>query len=105
MGYKDRDRYLDGAYYGHVYDRSGNATTSIMVDGRIAGVWDIDDKAIGVYLFEAATDNVLREIRRGAKEMCIFLQGKPLPFVECRAMVPLSQRQPGAVMAPLKGQI
>jgi hypothetical protein len=105
MGYKDRDRYLDRAYYGHVYDRSGNATTSIMVDGRIAGVWDIDEKTIGTYLFEEARADVLQEIRRQAKEMSVFLAGKPLPVKEWSAMVPLSQRRPGAVMSPLKGQI
>ncbi len=105
MGYKDRDRYLDRAYYGYVYDRSGNATTSIMVDGRIAGVWDVDDKAISAYLFEEAPKPVLREIRRQAKEMSVFLLGKPLPLEKCDAMVPLPERRPGAVMSPLKGQI
>ncbi|BAI60461.1 conserved hypothetical protein [Methanocella paludicola SANAE] len=105
MGYKDRDRYLDKKHYGCVYDRSGNATTCIMVDGRIAGVWDIDEKAIGVYLFEEAPESVLREIRRQAEEMSVFLLGKPLPIKECSSMVPLSDRPPGAVMTPLKGQI
>jgi len=40
MGYKDRKRYLDHKYYDFVFDFNGNATSTILLDGRVVGVWD-----------------------------------------------------------------
>jgi len=30
-------------YYGYVSDRSGNVTSTILVDGRVAGIWDLKE--------------------------------------------------------------
>lgn len=105
MAYRERERYLDPEKYGFIYDGSGNATTSILVDGRISGVWDADGKSVFAHLFEEAPEPALREIGRQAREMSVFLAGKPLPLEMRDAMVPLADRRPGAVMSPLKGQI
>lgn len=51
MGYKDRERYLDNEYYNFVFDRSGNATSTILVDGRVTGVWDIEGPLVKMFLF------------------------------------------------------
>ena len=40
MGFKERDRYLGSCDYHMVFDRSGNATSVILVDGEVAGIWD-----------------------------------------------------------------
>ncbi len=43
MGYRQRDRLLDPRQRDLVYDRGGNATSSVLVDGVIVGVWDVSD--------------------------------------------------------------
>jgi hypothetical protein len=42
----DRRRMIDERHYRFVYDRDGNATSTIAVDGEVVGVWDRkgDDK-------------------------------------------------------------
>ncbi|UCE21639.1 MAG: AlkZ family DNA glycosylase [Candidatus Aminicenantes bacterium] len=44
MGYKERKRYLDSELQTKVFDRSGNVTSTILMDGRIIGVWDFDEE-------------------------------------------------------------
>ncbi len=44
MGYREREHLVDAESYGLVYDRSGNATSTILLDGRVAGVWDPDSR-------------------------------------------------------------
>ncbi len=105
MGYKDRGRYLDNKYYGHVYDRSGNATTTILADGELAGVWDVErgeKTMIKVFLFEKANKGLLEELSRQATSVGAFMAGGPVEVVRCDSMTPLAQRPPGAVMSPLK---
>jgi hypothetical protein len=41
MGFRRRARLLDADRQDFVYDRGGNATSLALVDGRIAGVWDV----------------------------------------------------------------
>ncbi|MFW9937380.1 MAG: DNA glycosylase AlkZ-like family protein, partial [Candidatus Thorarchaeota archaeon] len=41
MGYKNRERYIQSKNYDYIFDRSGNATSTILLNGRIIGVWDI----------------------------------------------------------------
>ena len=43
MGYKERARYLDPDVTDYVFDADGNATSTILVDGRAAGVWDASE--------------------------------------------------------------
>ncbi|MFC1935798.1 winged helix DNA-binding domain-containing protein [Chloroflexota bacterium] len=38
MGYKNRDRYLGEEHRDMVFDRSGNVTSTILVDGKVVGV-------------------------------------------------------------------
>jgi hypothetical protein len=42
MGYSDRRRFVTDADYGRVYDRAGNGTSVVLIDGIAAGVWDFD---------------------------------------------------------------
>jgi hypothetical protein len=39
MGWKARDRYLDPAIAGELFDRNGNGGPTVWVNGRIAGGW------------------------------------------------------------------
>lgn len=43
MAYRSRRRYLEEACYDRVYDRSGNCAPVILLNGSVAGVWDLED--------------------------------------------------------------
>lgn len=42
MGYADRRRLVAASDYARIYDRAGNATSVVLVDGVAAGVWEFD---------------------------------------------------------------
>jgi hypothetical protein len=106
MGFKDRQRFLDADRSTWIYDRSGNATNSILVDGQIAGVWDwVDQKhpEIKFHLFERTGTDTKKIIKSKASHLGHFLFGtKPL-IKEYDSMTPLSQRTMGGFMSPLRG--
>ncbi len=105
MGYKDRARFLDDKVYGFIYDRSGNATYSILINGRIEGVWDwIDQKEpeIRYYLFKQIAPGVKDVLRSRAKKMGRFLFDKDPAIKQTKSMIPLSQRTMGGFMSPLR---
>lgn len=105
MGYRERDRYLSRQHYDMVFDRSGNATSMILLNGRVAGVWDFmagEPPIVKLYLFEGTADQVTREIRREAERTGQFIAGKKVRIKECESMTPLTQRTAGSVMTPLK---
>ena len=105
MGYKDRERYLQPKYYDYVFDRSGNCTSSILLDGRVVGVWDFTEDAepsVKLFLFEEMNGRVLREIYEKARRIGQFMAEKDVQIIECDSMVPLTQRPAGGFMSPLK---
>jgi hypothetical protein len=105
MGYKERDRYLDPERYHNVFDRSGNATSTILLDGKAFGVWGFaEDKipSIKLSLFEKVEESVLNEIYLKAQKMGEFIAEKEVQVQECSSMVPLTRRTAGGVLSPLK---
>jgi hypothetical protein len=108
MGYKLRDRYLERDHYFYVFDRSGNAAPTILVDGRVAGIWDFSEDngpVVMFHLFDRAQYQLLLpEICRKASAIGSFIAGTPVRLKECRSMIPLTKRKAGGVMSPLKGQ-
>ena len=76
MAYRDRTRYLAEAFYNHVYDSTGNAAASVLVDGRITGIWDIeegDDPLVKLFFFEMLPEAILNEVYVKRKEWgCSF---------------------------------
>jgi hypothetical protein len=105
MGFKDRQRFLDDTYTPWIYDRSGNATYSILIDGRISGVWDwIDQKdpEIRFHLFAKIGKDIKKIIASKAKQLGDFIFDKKPQIKECESMIPLTQRTMGGFMSPLK---
>ena len=104
MGYKERERYLDYKHYEMVFDRSGNSTSTILVDARVAGIWDfsVEPKpTVKVFLFRKLEKNVLREVESRVRAMGRFIADKPVAIEMCDQMVPLTQRNAGGFMSPL----
>jgi hypothetical protein len=106
MGYKDRERYLTQDHYTNIFDRSGNVTFTILLDGKIAGIWDFSEEqipTIKIFLLRKVGSVVLKKIYSLAEKIGKFISGKVVHFKECRSMVPLTERTMGSFMSPLKG--
>jgi len=104
MGYKERERYLDHRYYELVFDRSGNGTSTILVDGRVVGVWDFSEDpkpTVKVFLFHELEKSILRIVQSRARAMGKFIGDKTVAIEICDQMVPLTQRTAGGFMSPL----
>jgi hypothetical protein len=107
MGYKIRDRYISREFFPFVFDRSGNSTNTVVVNGRLSGVWDSpanEGPVVKFFIFEDADERTRKKIMAEAKRMGEFIHGRHVRVEECRSMVPLPQRTAGGVMSPLKGQ-
>lgn len=106
MSYKDRHRYLDDDHREYVFDRSGNATATILLNGRVIGVWDFADgkePVVKLCLFKAVGRAVLDEINSQGRAAGRFIAEREVELRQCESMVPLTERTAGAVMSPLKG--
>jgi hypothetical protein len=104
MGYKGRDRFLDPEYYNSVYDRSGSGTSAILVNGRIAGIWDLTrepEPSILLCPFEEFPKDALSEIYTKAGSMGRFIAGRDCKVEE----VILAKKDAWNFMSPLKGDI
>jgi hypothetical protein len=105
MGYKERDRFLDEKINAFIYDRSGNATYSVLIDGRIEGVWDwidLKEPTIKYFLFKAHNSDIIDVLHSKAIKMGCFLFDEEPKIMECDSMVPLIKRTMGGFMSPLR---
>jgi hypothetical protein len=104
MGYKDRERYINNNFHEYIFDRSGNGTTTILLDGQVVGIWDITEKPkpqIKLFMLKEI-DTHLNEIKRELKKLGKFIIGKDVPIQICNKMTPLAKRTMGGFMSPLK---
>jgi hypothetical protein len=106
MGYKIRDRYISREFYPFVFDRSGNSANTVVINGRLSGIWDCpaDEPLVKYFMFQDADKRTRKKIVAEAKRIGAFIHGQPVRVEECRSMVPLTERTVGSVMSPLKGQ-
>jgi hypothetical protein len=105
MGYKDRERYLSEKNYNKLFDRSGNITSTIFLDGVAIGVWDTEEDPkllIKFHLFQSLGKNLLDQIYAKAKEIGKFFFDKDVHIKECEKMISLTERRAGGFMTPLK---
>lgn len=105
MGYKERERYLHQEYNNYVFDRSGNSTSTIVLNGQVGGIWDFTEvtgPTIKLFFFEEVEGRILKEIYEKAQRIGQFIAEKSVQIKECDTMVPLTQRPAGGVMSPLK---
>ncbi len=45
MAYRDRDRIVDPKVYDQVFDRAGNATSVILQNGHVVGLWQVEEES------------------------------------------------------------
>ena len=104
MGFRERDRFLDPRHRDFVFDRGGNGTSTVLIDGVVAGVWDVADAPdphVRVLLFDA-NDPAREPVLERARRVGSFWFEAEVPVVEYEGMVPLTQRS-GVMRGPLDG--
>jgi hypothetical protein len=105
MGYKNRGRYIDSKIYDFAFDRSGNATTVILKNGIVIGIWDFQSKPepiIKVLFFERESKDILQEVFENARKIGEFLLEEEVKVKQCNNPIPLTKRTAGTFMRPLK---
>jgi prepilin-type processing-associated H-X9-DG protein len=97
MAHADRSRFLDGPWRTCVVDPHGNTTNVLLVDGRVAGVWDARGPELAYALLETSVTKtrIAPAVRRLAGVV-----GKPR-LVERPSAPDLATAGPTAFRAPL----
>ncbi len=109
MAYKglNRTRYLATEYYNHIYDRSGNATSVVLVNGSVGGVWDFQAAAtelcVKVCLFKQAGKATWRLIKQRTEEVANWLGLPNVRLYRCPLGPPLTESAQNRFLAPLDG--
>lgn len=87
MGWRDRDFYFD-RHRDQLFDRQGNAGTTVWVDGRVVGHWVQDAQgAVELRLLERVSIKAERALRSEAKRLTEWLRGVRLAYVRSPAYV------------------
>lgn len=105
MGYKERDRFFERGLHDRIYDRGGNTTSTIMLEGRVVGVWDLSERPKPVFklhFFDEVPSDILERVNVTARGLSRFITGGDVPIVECESMAPLTSRSTGSFMSPLR---
>jgi len=82
MGWRERAFYLDPAHTPYLFDRAGNAGTTIWVNGRIVGCWVQDEQdRVRLILMEDITKRAQRTLDAEAARLDEFLGGEHITNV------------------------
>lgn len=105
MGYKDRERYVKEDHHSYLFDRSGNATSAILLNGVVIGIWDFvssKESTIKIFFLEKPDVSIKKQVLEEAKRVGKFIFGEETTITECKEMESLKGRIPGEVLTPLK---
>ena len=105
MAYRIRSRYIKKPHYGYIYDRTGNAAASILLNGEIIGVWDLvgeDEPLVKVFILPMVNEDILNWVYQLAEQMGEFISERSVKVKRIRDMVPLNEQGVGKVLSPLK---
>jgi len=105
MGYKNRKRFINDDIYNLVFDRSGNATSTILLNGTVIGIWDFQSKPepiVKFLLFQKITKEILNGIKKHAKQIGEFILEHEVKIQKCTNLIPLTKRSAGTFMRPLR---
>jgi hypothetical protein len=103
MGFRRRARLLNPDRRDFVYDRSGNATSVAIVDGRIVGVWDVLTPTGDMRFFplNSMARPVRDQIEVELARIGSFIAGTTVEVRQVGQMTPLTERRAGWVLKPL----
>jgi hypothetical protein len=105
LSHRDRSFAVPAELYGHVYDRSGNPTSIVLVDGIAAGQWDLAiDKShheVKVAPFKSFSTATWKEIEAEVGRLGDALGAPGLEMVRIKKAPPLRDDW-NRFMSPLK---
>lgn len=104
MGYKFRNRYIEDEGKEYIFDRSGNATNVITLNGKITGIWDweLKEPVLKYYIFGDLSTNQRKLVYSEMEKMGKFLFTNPFKIIKKDSMEPLTNRTAGWVLKPLR---
>jgi hypothetical protein len=104
LGYQDRSRYLEGWDSDRVFDQTGNVTSTIVVNGRVIGVWDLiaESCLMKLFLFQPVPDEARAAIESAAQQIGRFVCRDAVIIQWCASMLPLTRQPLGSVVSPLR---
>ncbi|TFF63446.1 MAG: hypothetical protein EU521_01670, partial [Promethearchaeota archaeon] len=103
MSYKDRERFISPKDYQYVFDRSGNATSTILLEGKVIGIWDYEEKPplVKIHLFDQFNQKIVNRIKKLCLSIGEFILEKKVGFTIIPEMQTLTKRKAGRFMHPL----
>jgi hypothetical protein len=106
MGYKSRSHYLPERWADFIYDKSGNSTSVVMIEGSAGGIWDMEPKGVDlnvkIALFERRNQNTWNEIRMLAEELGKIFGFKKTTISVCELpSIPLRKAAQNRFLSPL----
>ncbi|MCI0576543.1 MAG: winged helix DNA-binding domain-containing protein [Chloroflexi bacterium] len=106
MAYKDRARYLPAQWYDTVYAKTGDATSTVLLDGTAGGVWDFEEQkktlVVKVALFEPAGPAVWDALRDEVIRLAAAAGFASAALVRCHQPVTLKDGPQNRFKSPLK---
>jgi hypothetical protein len=105
MGYKRRERYALPDYMPYLFDRSGNAANTILIGGKVEGLWEFVDKPetrMLLFFFSRSSLQVLEVIRQKTNRICQMFGTGPAALMITHDVQPLTERTAGSFMSPLR---
>jgi hypothetical protein len=106
MGFRERARYLRPEHRDFVFDRGGNVTSTVLLNGNIVGVWDWEEEprpVVKVHYLVRVNRESRALVEEEARKVGRFLCGQDVDFILCGTMSPLVARTAGGFQSPLKG--
>ena len=110
MGYAEpsRTRFADPELLPYLYDKNGNATSVILIDGTVGGLWDftLSDRKIEIRigLFEDPMPRALAAIEAEAGLVAAYFNTRTFEIRRVKIRNALSTRTGGSHLKPLAGQ-
>ncbi len=105
LSYTDRSRFVFDAARPFVFDAARHVAPVVLVDGRVAGVWDVaggEDPEVRIHLFAAHDDSVRDTVAAEAVRVATVRTGRTPRIRHVNEMAPLSDRPVGAYKHPLR---
>jgi hypothetical protein len=106
MAYKDRARYVPQKWYDCVYAKTGDATSTVLLNGTVGGIWDFQEVkktlVVKVALFERANRGVWDELHQQLIRFANAANYPSASLVRCAAPVTLKGGSQNLFKAPLK---
>ena len=107
MGYAEpsRTRFADPEMFPYLYDKGGNATSMVLVEGKVAGLWDytLSDKRmqIRIGLFEEPAPRAMAAIEAEAGLVAAYFHARDTQISRVKIGKPIASAGQGAHLKPL----